>query len=461
MSQGKISFACPRCAKVVSTAIENAGKKGKCIGCGESIFIPRNRVDLLLLEQQQAVKGLEARGAELSQQVEESAKSLSSLNAESNTVALQIQAARLELASLEENLEDISYGIYKAHFTFQDSEQYKAAITSIRIRQKALIRSGGAATCATTWSVAGSEREGVRMTKQYQKLLLRAFNGETDAAIAKVTWSNYRVMVTRIRKAQDALNKLGAVMQMSICDEYRDLKLEELKLVFEQEEKKQKEREEQRLIKAQIREEEKVQRELARAQEEAEEEEKTYEEALAQARKEAAESIGEEREAFESRIADLQKQLEDAHEKKERAIAQAQLTKSGHVYIISNLGAFGDDVIKIGMTRRRDPQERIRELGDASVPFPFDIHAMIYSENAPELECVLHTKFWERRVNRANDRKEFFRVKLGEIEAFATAQGYKVQVTQLAEAKEYRQSLAEPTGDGVPDSCQPELATIE
>jgi hypothetical protein len=449
MSQGKIGFGCPQCGKVLGASVEHAGKKAKCIGCGAVVFVPRGHVDQLILEHQRNL----ATEVDLKRRVEELGRELPSLEAEYNAALSQIKVAKNELATLEESLEDISYGIYKPHFTFQESEPYKAAITAVRNRQKRLVKSGTAAACATTWSVGGSQREGERMIKQYQKLLLRAFNGETDAAIAKVTWTNYRVMVTRVRKAQDALNKLGAVMQISIRDEYRDLKLEELRLVFEQEEKKQQEREEQRRLKAQMREEERVQRELALAAKEAEDEEKTYEDALVAARQEAEASIGAEREAFELRIEELQRQLEGAHEKK-RAISQAQLTKSGHVYIISNLGSFGDQIYKIGMTRRQKPHERIQELGDASVPFPFDVHALIPTHNAPELECQIQTHFWERRVNRANDRKEFFRVTIDEIETFAVERGLKVRLTKLAEAKEYRQTLAEPsTPTEVPESC--------
>lgn len=280
------------------------------------------------------------------------------------------------------------------------------------------------------------------MMKQYQQLVLRAFNGETDAAIANVTWNNYRVMEERIRKTHEALNKLGTVMRITIAEPYRDLRLEELRLVFEHEERKQQEREEQRRIRAQMREEEKVQRELARAQEEAEKEEARQERALEKARKEAAAAVGAEHDLLAQRVVELERQLVAAHEQRERAMARAQLTKSGHVYIISNIGSFGEGVLKIGMTRRLEPEERIQELGDASVPFPFDVHALIYSENAPDLEAALHNRFWERRINHANERKEFFRVTVDEIASYAREAGLIVEFAQLAEAKEYRQTQA-------------------
>ncbi|MEQ9074536.1 MAG: GIY-YIG nuclease family protein [Sandaracinaceae bacterium] len=123
-------------------------------------------------------------------------------------------------------------------------------------------------------------------------------------------------------------------------------------------------------------------------------------------------------------------------------MARAQLTRSGHVYVISNLGSFGEGVYKIGMTRRLEPLIRVKELGDASVPFSFDVHAMIYSEDAPALERALHVEFDGRRVNRVNTRKEFFRVSLAEVrKAVAKHHGVITFVT-VAEAEEYWKTVA-------------------
>jgi hypothetical protein len=163
---------------------------------------------------------------------------------------------------------------------------------------------------------------------------------------------------------------------------------------------------------------------------------------LDKARRELARARDAERENMAARIAQLESDLAVAHDRKERAIAQAQLTKVGHVYIISNVGVFGKGVLKIGLTRRLDPEDRVRELGDASVPFPFDVHAMIYSENAPELEKRLHQCFWERRLNWVNDRKEFFRLKLTEVQEQLHNLGLKTELLMVPEAKELRQTLA-------------------
>lgn len=141
-------------------------------------------------------------------------------------------------------------------------------------------------------------------------------------------------------------------------------------------------------------------------------------------------------------VEELQRRLAEAKTNKERAIAQAQMTRSGHVYIISNVGSFGEHVYKIGMTRRLDPMDRVRELGDASVPFSFDVHAIIYSQDAPTLENKLHKLFEGRRVNLINNRKEFFRVTINEIAQAVKENHGEIDITLAAEARDYRKTLA-------------------
>lgn len=134
--------------------------------------------------------------------------------------------------------------------------------------------------------------------------------------------------------------------------------------------------------------------------------------------------------------------MQEAESRKERAISQAQLTKCGYIYVISNIGSFGENIYKIGMTRRLEPMDRINELGDASVPFKFDVHALIFSENAPELEAKLHNHFKDKAVNLVNLKKEFFNVSLSEIEKVVHENYAEIEFTQIAEAKDYRETLA-------------------
>jgi DNA repair exonuclease SbcCD ATPase subunit len=352
------------------------------------------------------------------------------------------EALRKEVSLLEENLENISFGIYKPHYDYKTSAEFKQKLEEIIERQKQAIKNIMATHCPINWQVGGSKAEGTKMTKHYSKLMLRAFNGECDAAIAKVRWNNINNMETRIEKAYEAINKLGASHQITVTKEYYDIKLQELHLEFELQEKLYQEKEEQRKIREQMREEEKAQREIEKARKEAEDEEERNEKALQKAKAEIEKAKGQELERLTEKIKLLEENLQKAHELKERAISRAQLTKSGHVYIISNIGSFGETVYKIGMTRRLDPMDRIDELGDASVPFDFDVHGMIYSENAPELESILHKKIESKRVNLVNQRAEFFNTTIDEIEAIVKGLSLNMQLTKIAEAKEYRETLA-------------------
>jgi hypothetical protein len=348
-----------------------------------------------------------------------------------------------EVSLLEENLEDISFGLYKPHFSFQTSEEYKTALENGRERERSLIREGQAAICRVHWTVGDSAKEGQRMTKQYTKLMLRAFNGECDAAVANVSWNNAQRMEERVQKSFAFLNQLGSTLQVSLTSEYLQFKLDELRLTHEYEEMRHHEREEQRRIREQIREEEKAQQELEKAREQAEREEENYEKALSLARDEALKATGTQLERLTLQISRFEAKLDEARQKKERAVARAQLTKSGFVYVISNIGSFGERVFKIGMTRRLEPMDRIDELGDASVPFPFDLHVMLFSDNAPELETALHKLVQNRQINLVNCRKEFYRdLELDEVETFVKGRGLSAQFIRIPEAKEYRESLA-------------------
>jgi hypothetical protein len=361
---------------------------------------------------------------------------------ELQTLQANINQLRGELKVLDEEANLQSFGFYKPRYDFASSARYQNALDAIRERQKRMIKDKSAAICQIEWTVNGSRTEGRKQINQTLKLILRAFNGESDAAIAKVKYSNVGVMEARIRKAWDAINALAGVQQCQITRAYHDLKLEELFLAHEYQEKVYEEKEEQRRIREQMREEELALREIEKARLEAEREEKRYADALRKAQEEVNLAIGDKQQKLLTQIEELQRRLEEAHTNKERAISRAQMTRSGHVYIISNVGSFGEHVYKIGMTRRLDPLDRVRELSDASVPFQFDVHAIIYSEDAPTLENALHRIFNNRRVNRVNMRKEFFQVSIDEIAKAVREHHGEIEVTQMAEAIEYRKTLS-------------------
>lgn len=369
---------------------------------------------------------------------------LANLAREAERVRGELEAAKGELRSVEEALEIQSFGFYAPRYGFESSAQYVARLKGIRDEQKTLIKEQKAAPCDTTWTVGGSKTEGKKMVKQQAKLMLRAFNGESDAAIAKCRYDNVTTLEQRLTKAYNDINKLGEVQRVFISRRYFDLKLAELHLVHEHREKVQEEKEEQRRIKEQMREEQRAQEEIDKAKAEAEKLEAQSAAALEKARAElvAAEATSKQHERLEALVNRLENELKEALDRKAKAIARAQLTKSGHVYVLSNVGSFGEGVFKLGMTRRLDPLERVVELGDASVPFPFDVHAIIFSEDAPGLESKLHQAFAARRVNTVNTRKEYFRVTLDEIREEVQKLHGLVSFQLIAEAEEYRKTQA-------------------
>jgi hypothetical protein len=309
---------------------------------------------------------------------------------------------RKEISLFENKLDLIEFGVYEPIYEFEKSDEYRQEQNKIIELQKEMISSERAAICRTNWTIDGSEAKGRASIRRYIKLTLRAFNGECESLIAKVKWNNVNQMKERIKKSFETINKIGESQTVTIQPEYLDLKLKELTLEYEYQLKKQKEKEELRAAQEALREEEKARREFEQAQKEAEKEEANYQKALDKARKEMEQATGDKHDKLLAQIKKLEQELQEAHDRKERALSMAQQTKRGHVYIISNIGSFGEQVYKIGMTRRLEPEDRIKELGDASVPFQFDIHAMIFSEDAPNLENELHKAFANRKVNMLN-----------------------------------------------------------
>ena len=338
-------------------------------------------------------------------------------------------------AALQETIELTNMNFYKPHYNFEKSLDYERALSNNRNAQKSLIKTGKAVIAEI------HENYNKKVSNVLVKLLLRTFNSESDLLIQNVDYKNVVVYENRLNNSFEQLNKLTLHFNVMISNEFLKLKIEELRIYHEFQEKKQAEAEEQRQIKEIMREEIRAEREMEKAKAEAEKEQQKYQALLDNMMEAARAAHGAELEKMNAQIAVLQQQLDEA-KARERAISQAQLTKAGYVYVISNVGSFGENVFKIGMTRRLEPQERVDELGDASVPFQFDVHAMIYHENAPELESKLHQVFDRNRVNKINPRKEFFRVSLDEIEKVARKFKADVSFTKIAEAKEYRQSLA-------------------
>jgi hypothetical protein len=337
-----------------------------------------------------------------------------------------------QVAIYDERLAFAELGVYEPHFGFSDSETFKTSILAVRDRQKAMISGKQATICPTEWTVEGSKAKGQTMVNRQNRLTMRAFNNECEAAVANVRWNNVVAMAKRIHAAASAINKENTSLNLSLNDEYITLKIEELRLTHEYRERLKAEKEERTDMARAEREEKKL---IAEA-EAAEREEAKYQALLEKARKEAN------GDGNLKRIEELEAALAEAHAASERARAMAEMTRSGYVYIISNVGSFGEDVVKIGLTRRLDPDDRVRELGDASVPFSFDTHAMIYSDAAPALESALHKEFADRRINMSNFRKEFFRVSLDEVEEAVARLAPTASFFKDREAQEWHETLA-------------------
>jgi hypothetical protein len=275
------------------------------------------------------------------------------------------------------------------------------------------------------------------------RFVIDAFNGKVDSILSRVKSDNAGTLEKAIRDAFTLVNYNGAAFRKArILDSYLESRLMELRWAVAVQEIKLREKEEQRQIKEQIREEERAQRDFQRAIRDAAREEDALRKAMEKVQGQMERASAEQREMYEVQLREMAERLRQAEERNQRALSMAQQTKIGHVYVISNVGSLGKDVYKIGLTRRLDPIDRIYELSNASVPFSFDVHAMIFSENAPELETALHRHFLTSQVNKVNPRKEFFRVSIATIREELEKLNIKTQWTMTASAKEYRETLA-------------------
>lgn len=414
------------------------------------------------LARRSADSALEKARSEANQILQSAMRERASLNDRISKLKSDAVLATAELHVVEQGLrlkaDDahlLEVGYYEPIYEFENLPKYQKEKERIKDIQRQMLRISGesgdrsaAAFANGQISYNGSEAEGRKLLKKVLQLMLRAFNGECDSFIARVNYRNVTTMQKRIQSAFEQINKIGSTWKCQISDKYLANRMSELNLVYEYAELEQKIKEEQAAIRLQEREDEKARREAERRERDAAKKEAAAEQAVKEAR-EAMETASEaERAAYQKRIEQLEKQLAKAQEERKRAKSLAEQTRAGYVYILSNIGSFGDNIFKIGMTRREDPDERRRELGGASVPFPFDYHAYIWTEDAPALEKALHHHFDDKRLNLENHRKEFFQITIDEIQSEIDT--LKVQLcitaeirwTLLAEAKDFRKSEA-------------------
>ena len=381
----------------------------------------------------------------LNQEIEAKKNQIQSQNNAINQLSSEIVSLQKQLDyyqnAVADELNIQSYGIYTPTYDFANSDLYKDELKKVRGLQKNMIKMNTAFNpVPNNWTVNGSLKDGKRMADDIKKLLLLAFNSQCDDIVSHITIANHQRSIEKIYNLRESVSKLGKFMSLSISQGYVNLKIHEVNLALDFQQKKQEEKDRLKALREQEREERAAQKEIEEAKKRLEKEQKHYQNALdsiiLQLNKDPDNpALLEKKSELENEISETSKAIIDVDYR------QANI-RAGYVYIISNIGAFGENVYKIGMTRRLDPMDRIDELGDASVPFNFDVHALIFTEDAPGLESALHNAFEDKKVNKINSRREFFKVSLDDIKRVVRENFDKtVEWIDVPPADQYRQSL--------------------
>ncbi|MET7397567.1 DUF4041 domain-containing protein [Dactylosporangium sp. NPDC005572] len=371
-----------------------------------------------------------------------SAETVAPANAENS--ALLARIAELEAALLHARagvdhalvelddqrvLQDV--GVYRYHHPLEDAAAYKERLRALESEMDDIIKAGRAVLAADMFTFSGSLAKGRKMVADLSKLMLRAYNAEADNCVRSLRSGNITTAKRRLESSVAAIERLGTIMEMRINPLYHGLRVQELELTADFQMKIQEERERAREERELLREQRRAEQELAAERERLEKEKAHYESVYA-----TLQANGDEAAATE--MARRLAEIDQAIGENDYRIANI---RAGYVYVISNIGAFGPGVVKIGMTRRLEPLDRVRELGDASVPFPYDMHALYFSSDAITLENELHKAFADRRVNFVNERREFFFVTPAEVrEILQEKAGGLLEFTEKPEASEYFQS---------------------
>jgi len=362
-----------------------------------------------------AVAELSGTRAELASRVDET-KSLASVD---------------ELVDLDDERVLQAVGIYRYHHPLENADEYRERLRDLQSRIKEVVKLGEAIVASDMFTFDNSLAKGRRMVADLSKLMLRAYNAEADNCVRSLRAGNVVTAKKRLEASVSSIAKLGLMMEMHVHPDYHQLRFEEIELTADFLMKQQEEKERAREERERLREERKAEQELLAEKERLEKERAHYANALAAL--EAADDTDGAAE-LQSKVAEL----DDAIEQNDYRAANI---RAGYVYVISNRGSFGGEVVKIGMTRRLEPQDRIRELGDASVPFPFDVHAIFFSDDAVALENELHQAFADRKLNRVNERREFFFASPIEVrEVLAEKVGSLLEFTDEPEATQFLQS---------------------
>ena len=367
---------------------------------------------------------------------------LADKEAEINSKDQELKSLQEQLALAKEEDEMQTYGLYEPHYDFENATAYKEKLDEIKRKQKESVKDKTAAWGNPNMRLDGDLRKGQAMINDNIKQIIRTFNTECDGIIRKVKHSNMESSEKRIRKSYETLNKLNERVGVRIQPKYLDLKLEELHLAYEYQVKKQEEKELLAEAREREREEKKLRQKLEKEKNKFNRENNRINNELSEAEAKLQAANDEEKAKLQAEIDKLKAALEKNNEEIEKIDKWEETPGAGYVYIISNIGSFGEDVYKIGVTRRDDPEERIRELSNASVPFKYDSHVFIFSEDAYNLESSLHERFDNKRVNKVNRRKEFFNIGIDDVKKIVEENKASVHsFVEEPEAEEYYDSL--------------------
>lgn len=359
------------------------------------------------------------------------------------TTETEVELAQKELSDLRAEIVETGdiamlqeVGVYEYRHPMQDSQAYADSLKDIRDSMKQAVKDGEAVTATqNVWTVDGSEARGRKMIKDTSKLLLRAYNSDANALVDKMRPFRLEASIKKLDQARRVIDRLGEKpMNIAISDHYHELRKMELELVADWLVMKEEEKEEARAERERLREEAKARKEIEAERERLRKEKAHYAQTIAKLRSEGG---------SEAEIAGLEAELLDIEEAIETVDFRAANVNAGHVYVISNVGSFGERMVKIGMTRRLEPMDRVKELGDASVPFGYDLHALVFSEDAVGLERQLHDRFADQRVNLVNMRREFFYATPDDVRDALPEMGLSNIVTEFhseALAEEWRAS---------------------
>ena len=378
--------------------------------------------------------------ANLKQEIRTS-REIISLDAELILKKEELAHLNEEIAVANDNLNLQEFGFFERQYNFSDSTKYKDRLDILRMEQKSMTKNGTAGRIVSPMLLDNSKSKGRAMQNQLIKAALRGFNGEADALLVKVSVVNIDNKIKALRKAFEQLNKMYSRNLIEITYQYLELKIEELRLAAEYELKKQEEKELLREQREKEREDKKLQAEIKAKRKQLEKERDHFKKMVAKVTELLKEAKDDEVEELRRQLTEYQDKLSELDEIEEDIDYREGHATAGYVYVISNVGSFGEDVYKIGVTRRLEPLERIRELSSASVPFQFDVHALIFSEEAFALETELHNQLSEYKVNKVNNRKEYFKVPFEKIKALLDKhEELTIELNENAEAFEYRQS---------------------